>query len=107
MKDPAIREKWAKRVERWRDSGLSATEFAAASDQRAIAHVVALATLEELPASSKGTSSTAFGDSLGGDHEGHDTAGAHLRRDDATGGHRCARSDPSVDDPHLRPDGLR
>lgn len=31
MKDPAIREKWAKRVERWRDSGLSATEFAAAS----------------------------------------------------------------------------
>ena len=29
MKDPAIGETWAKRVERWRDSGLSAKEFAA------------------------------------------------------------------------------
>lgn len=29
MKDPAIRETWAKRVERWKDSGLSAKEFAA------------------------------------------------------------------------------
>ena len=29
MKDPAIRETWAKRVERWKDSGLSAKDFAA------------------------------------------------------------------------------
>jgi len=29
MKDPAVREKWAKRVERWKDSGLSAKQFAA------------------------------------------------------------------------------
>lgn len=29
MRDPAAREKWAKRVERWKDSGLSAKEFAA------------------------------------------------------------------------------
>jgi hypothetical protein len=29
MKDPAVREKWAKRVERWKDSGLSAAEFGA------------------------------------------------------------------------------
>ena len=29
MKDPAIRETWAKRVERWKESGLSAKEFAA------------------------------------------------------------------------------
>lgn len=29
MQRPATREKWAKRVERWRDSGLSAKEFAA------------------------------------------------------------------------------
>ena len=27
--DPAVRETWAKRVERWKDSGLSAKEFAA------------------------------------------------------------------------------
>jgi hypothetical protein len=31
MKDPAIREEWAKRVARWRDSGLSAVEFGAAA----------------------------------------------------------------------------
>ncbi len=29
MQDPAIREQWAKRVERWKDSGLTAKEFAA------------------------------------------------------------------------------
>jgi hypothetical protein len=29
MQQPATREKWAKRVEQWRDSGLSAKEFAA------------------------------------------------------------------------------
>jgi transposase len=29
MRDPAAREKWAKRVERWKDSGLTAKEFAA------------------------------------------------------------------------------
>jgi transposase len=29
MQDPAAREQWAKRVERWKDSGLSAKEFAA------------------------------------------------------------------------------
>jgi hypothetical protein len=29
MKDPAIRDTWAKRVERWKESGLSAKEFAA------------------------------------------------------------------------------
>lgn len=29
MKDPAIRETWAKRVERWKESGLSAKEIAA------------------------------------------------------------------------------
>jgi transposase len=29
MQELATREKWAKRVERWRDSGLSAKEFAA------------------------------------------------------------------------------
>ena len=29
MKDPMVREQWAKRVERWKDSGLSAKEFAA------------------------------------------------------------------------------
>lgn len=29
MRDPAVREKWAKRVERLKDSGLSAKEFAA------------------------------------------------------------------------------
>ncbi len=27
--DPAVREAWAKRVERWKDSGLSAKEYAA------------------------------------------------------------------------------
>jgi hypothetical protein len=27
--DPAVRETWAKRVERWKDSGLSAKEFCA------------------------------------------------------------------------------
>jgi len=29
MQDPAVREQWAKRVERWKDSGLTAKEFAA------------------------------------------------------------------------------
>ena len=29
MKDPAVREAWAKRVARWKDSGLSARAFAA------------------------------------------------------------------------------
>jgi transposase len=29
MQEPATREKWAKRVERWKDSGLSAKEFGA------------------------------------------------------------------------------
>jgi transposase len=29
MKDPAVRETWAKRVERWKASGLSVKEFAA------------------------------------------------------------------------------
>ena len=29
MKDPAVRETWAKRVERWQDSGLSGKAFAA------------------------------------------------------------------------------
>jgi transposase len=29
MKDPTIRHTWAKRVERWKDSGLSAKAFAA------------------------------------------------------------------------------
>lgn len=29
MQDPVVREQWAKRVERWKDSGLSAKEFAA------------------------------------------------------------------------------
>src|SRR5579863_3469069 len=28
MPEPAIREQWAKRVERWKDSGLSAKQFA-------------------------------------------------------------------------------
>lgn len=29
MKDPMVRAQWAKRVERWKESGLSAKEFAA------------------------------------------------------------------------------
>src|SRR5579864_2261063 len=29
MQEPATREKWAKRVERWKDSGLSAKDFGA------------------------------------------------------------------------------
>jgi transposase len=29
MKDPAVRDTWTKRVERWKDSGLSAKAFAA------------------------------------------------------------------------------
>jgi transposase len=29
MQEPTVREQWAKRVERWKDSGLSAKEFAA------------------------------------------------------------------------------
>lgn len=29
MQEPTVREQWSKRVERWKDSGLSAKEFAA------------------------------------------------------------------------------